>query len=145
MYLGGFMNKETLITNLNQDLSNEFSAIIQYTTYSAKVTGPFRPELSKFFKAEVVDELRHAQYLADKIVALGGIPTTEAANVPDASDAKSMLEQVMHAESRAINDYKKRAEEAFELGFKALALELEDMVRDETNHKEEVEKILSGW
>ena len=130
---------------MNQDLSNEFSAIIQYTTYSAKVTGPFRPELSKFFKAEVVDELRHAQYLADKIVALGGIPTTEAANVPDASDAKSMLEQVMHAESRAINDYKKRAVEAFKLGFKALALELEDMVRDETNHKEEVEKILSGW
>lgn len=139
------MNKEILITNLNQDLSNEFSAIIQYTTYAAKVTGPFRPELSKFFKAEVADELRHAQYLADKIVALGGVPTTEASSVPEASDAKSMLEQVMHAESRAINAYKKRSEEAFELGFKALALELEDMVRDETNHKEEVEKILSGW
>lgn len=139
------MNKETLIKNLNDDLANEFSAIIQYTTYAAKVTGPFRPELAKFFIAEVADELRHAQYLADKIVALGGTPISEAAEVPDAVDAKSMLEEIMAAESRAISSYKQRSEEASALGFVALALELEDMVRDETNHKEEVEKILSGW
>ena len=139
------MNKEMLIKNLNDDLANEFSAIIQYTTYAAKVTGPFRPELAKFFIAEVDDELKHAQYLADKIVALGGTPISEAAEVPDAVDAKSMLQEIMAAESRAITSYKQRSEEASSLGFVALALELEDMVRDETNHKEEVEKILSGW
>ena len=116
------MDKATLIKHLNEDLSNEFSAIIQYTVYAARVTGPFRLELAKFFMGEVSDEQRHAQYLADKIVALGGVPISTAAQVPEALDAKSMLEEVMKAETRAIESYKKRSEEAAKLGFTALAL-----------------------
>ncbi len=63
------MNKQTLIDNLNGDLSNELSAIIQYTTYAAKATGPYRPQLAAFFLAEVADEQMHALFLANKIVA----------------------------------------------------------------------------
>ena len=139
------MTKEAFIKKLNEDLSNEFSAIIQYTTYAAKVTGPFRPELSKFFLAEVADEQVHAQFLADKIVTLGGTPTTIASDVAQANSNKAMLEEVMKAESKAVQAYTERAEQANKLGFKALALDLEDMIRDESNHKEEVAKILSGW
>ena len=109
------------------------------------VNGPFRPELSKSFLAEVADEQGHAKFLADKIVTLGGIPTTQASIVTDAPTNKAMLEAIHAAESAAIRAYTERAEQAAELGFKALAIDLEDMIRDETNHKEEVEKILSGW
>ena len=72
------MSKEEIIRGLNKDLAGELSAIIQYITYAAKATGPFRPQLSQFFLAEVADEQTHAQYLANKIVALGGEPVTEA-------------------------------------------------------------------
>jgi ferritin len=65
-----------LIAKLNEDLAGEFGAIIQYLTYAAKVTGPYRPQLAQFFLAEVADEQLHAQFLANKIVALGGEPTT---------------------------------------------------------------------
>lgn len=34
------MDKQTMINNLNKDLANELSAIIQYITYAAKVSGP---------------------------------------------------------------------------------------------------------
>lgn len=139
------MTKEEFIKKLNEDLSNEFAAIIQYITYAAKVTGPFRPELSKFFLAEVADEQQHAQFLADKIITLGGKPSTTASAVPDVSSNKDMLEEVMKAEQRAIDAYTQRAEEANQLGLKSLALDLEDMIRDESNHREEVEKILLGW
>ena len=54
------MNKQTLINNLNQDLAGELSAIIQYLTYAAKATGPYRPQLAQFFLEEVVDEQMHA-------------------------------------------------------------------------------------
>ncbi|MCB0227277.1 MAG: ferritin-like domain-containing protein, partial [Anaerolineae bacterium] len=70
------MDRQTLIKNLNEDLAGELSAIIQYITYAAKATGPFRPQLAEFFLTEVADEQGHAQYLANKIVALGGEPTT---------------------------------------------------------------------
>ncbi|MCA9962446.1 MAG: ferritin-like domain-containing protein, partial [Anaerolineales bacterium] len=68
------VDKQTLINNLNEDLAGELSAIIQYITYAAKATGPYRPQLTQFFLAEVADEQLHAQFLANKIVALGGEP-----------------------------------------------------------------------
>ena len=43
------MEKETLIQRLNEDLAGELGAIVQYITYAAKVTGPYRPQLSQFF------------------------------------------------------------------------------------------------
>ncbi|WP_322510236.1 ferritin-like domain-containing protein, partial [Anaerolinea sp.] len=78
------MDKETLIAHLNQDLAGELVAIIQYITYAANASGPFRPQLAQFFLAEVPDEQLHAQFLANKIVALGGEPTTTPRPVPPA-------------------------------------------------------------
>ena len=139
------MDKQTLMDHLNEDLAGELQAIIQYITYAAKVTGPYRPQLVQFFLAEVADEQAHAQYLANKIVAMGGEPTTEPRPVPAASGNREMLEAVMAAERQAIADYTQRAQEADEVGEKGLAVQLEDMVRDESDHFEETERILRDW
>lgn len=139
------MNKQTLIEKLNGDLANELSAIIQYITYSAKATGPYRPQLSQFFLTEVADEQMHALFLANKIVALGGEPTTQAAPVPAASNNKEMLQAILAAERQAGKDYTQRAIEADEFGDKGLAVQLEDMVRDEMGHSEESERMLRDW
>lgn len=40
------MDKQEMINALNEDLAGELGAIIQYTTYAAKTTGPYRPQLS---------------------------------------------------------------------------------------------------
>ena len=139
------MDKQTLIENLNQDLAGELGAIIQYITYAAKVTGPFRPQLVDFFMAEVPDEQLHAQYLANKIVAMGGEPTTEPRPVPEAGTNREMLEAVLAAERQALADYTERAGQADAYGDKGLAVQLEDMVRDESGHAEETERILRDW
>jgi bacterioferritin len=139
------MNKQILIDKLNEDLSNELSAIIQYITYSAQVTGPFRPQLASFFLKEVPDEQGHAEFLANKVVALGGVPTTVAAPVRPAETNKELLEAVLEAESRAVKGYMERAQQADEFGDIGLKVQLEDMVRDETEHKEQVERILRDW
>ncbi len=139
------MDKQTLIDHLNEDLANELSAIIQYITYAAKATGPYRPQLVQFFLAEVADEQMHAQFLANKIVALGGEPTTKAAPVPAADSNRAMLEAVLAAEIQAGKDYTQRAEEAEAYGDKGLVVQIEDMVRDEMGHSEETERILRDW
>ncbi len=139
------MDKQTLIDHLNEDLAGELGAIIQYITYAAKVTGPYRPQLAQFFLAEVADEQLHAQFLANKIVALGGEPTTTPRPVPPAKTNREMLEAVLAAEKQAGKDYTQRAKEAEEFGDKGLAVQLEDMVRDETGHSEETERILRDW
>jgi bacterioferritin len=139
------VDKKTLVANLNEDLAGELGAVIQYTTYAAKATGPYRPQLSEFFLAEVADEQGHAQFLANKIVALGGEPTTTPRAVPAASTNREMLEAVLAAERRAVEDYTQRAKEAEEFGDKGLVVQLEDMVRDESGHSEETERILRDW
>ena len=139
------MDKETLISKLNGDLAGELSAVIQYLTYAAKATGPYRPQLTQFFLAEATDEQLHAQFLANKIVALGGEPTTTARPVPPAATNRAMLEAVLAAESQAVKDYSERAVEAEAFGDKGLAVQLEDMVRDESGHAEESERMLRDW
>lgn len=139
------MDKQTLIDHLNEDLAGELSAIAQYITYAAKATGPYRPQLSQFFLTEVADEQLHAQFLANKIVALGGEPTTVARPVAKANTNREMLEKVLEAEIKAGKDYTKRAEEAEAFGDKGLVVALEDMVRDEMGHSEETERMLRDW
>ena len=139
------MDKKTMIDHLNADLAGELGAIIQYLTYAAKASGPFRPQLVQFFMAEVPDEQLHAQFLANKIVSLGGEPATQPRPVPVAKTNREMLEAVLTAERGATRDYPRRAEEAAELGDKGLQVQLENMVLDESGHAEETERILSEW
>ena len=139
------MDKQSLINNLNEDLAGELSAIIQYITYAAKATGPYRPQLVQFFLTEAADEQLHAQYLANKVVALGGEPATQPRPVPPATTNQEMLKAVLAAERQATKDYTLRAQEADAFGDKGLAVQLEDMVRDESGHSEETERILRDW
>ncbi|MDH5283765.1 MAG: ferritin-like domain-containing protein, partial [Gemmatimonadota bacterium] len=74
-----------------------------------------------------------------------GEPTTTPRPVPAARTNKEMLQAVLEAERRATKDYTQRAREADEMGEKGLAVQLEDMVRDESGHSEETERILRDW
>ena len=139
------VNKEQLIELLNGDLSREYQAIITYIQYAASVTGPYRTELKNFFLSEVPDETMHAQYLADKVAALGGVPSVTPEAVPQETKVKKMLENIVEAERTARNNYSIRAKQADELGEVGLANHLEDMADDESNHLDETLKILQGW
>src|SRR5436190_21949632 len=95
-------DQQTLIDGLNHDLAGEYQAIVMYTHYSARLTGPYRKELRALFQSEIADEQGHAQLLADKIAALGGDPTTQPRPVENADDPREMLEHALVAEKQAI-------------------------------------------
>ncbi len=135
-------NVKQLIDGLNADLAGELGAVIQYTTYSAVASGIERPQLVEFFQAEVPDELGHAQFLADKISALGGTPTTKPDPVEIGATNQDLLEEVLEAETRAIANYTKRLEQADAVGDVGLRVRLEDIISDETGHREETLKLL---
>jgi bacterioferritin len=93
----------------------------------------------------VADETGHAQFLANKLVALGAEPTVTPAEVPQVKTNHEMLEEILRAERIAVEGYKERAEQADAVGDVGLKVQLEDMVRDETGHAEETERILRDW
>jgi bacterioferritin len=138
-------DRKALIDGLNEDLSHEYEAIISYLLYSKLTSGHGRLELAPFFEAEIADELGHAKFLAQKIVALGGTPTAEPAPVKLPKDNRGMLEAALQAEKDTIVRYTKRIQEAEAMGELGLKVDLETLVSDETGHKEEIERILLGW
>jgi bacterioferritin len=138
-------HKQALMDALNRDLASEFQAVITYTTYSAMVKGTYRPQLKEFMQGEIPDELGHAQFLADKIVSMGGVPETIPDPVPSAETPQEMLQNILHAEQQALLGYGERAEQARQAGDLGLAVQLENMVQDETTHFEETKKILTDW
>jgi bacterioferritin len=137
--------RQDLVEGLNEDLAGELQAVIMYLHYSATLTGPYRKELRALFQTEIADELGHAQFLSDKIAALGGQPTSTPRPVPEANTPREMLLNVLEAEKQAIADYKQRVEQAEMFGDVGLKVSLENQISDETRHKEEVERILAGW
>jgi bacterioferritin len=138
-------DQQALIDGLNHDLAGEYQAVVMYTHYSAKLTGPYRRELRALFQAEIPDEQGHAQFLAEKIASLGGEPTTVPGPVPRADQPLEMLEQALGAEKQAISDYGTRIGQAEAAGDIGLKVNLENQVADETRHKEEIERIIAGW
>ncbi len=134
-----------LIKGLNEDLAGEYNAIISYLQYSAKVNGPYRPQLVTFLQEEIPDEQRHAQYLADKIASLGGEPTVEPRPVKTSNDSREMLEFIYQAEAETVENYRKRIDQAEAAGEVGLKVQLEEMLSDETTHRDEVKKMLDGW
>jgi bacterioferritin len=137
--------KEALVRGLNEDLAHEYQAIVSYLLYSRLANGPHRPELAEFFESEIDDELGHAKLLAHKIVALGGTPTTQPAEVRLSVDNREMLELALEAEKETIGRYTRRLEEAESAGEVGLRVDLENIVAEETKHKEDLERILFRW
>lgn len=142
---GKKVDRDALIEGLNHDLAGEYQAVITYTHFAAKLTGPFRKELRALFQGEVTDELGHAQFLADKIATFGGEPTREPREVPTSDSPREMLEQAIVLEKEAIAGYTERIEQAEAFGDIGLKVDLENQIADETRHKEEMERILAGW
>ena len=137
-------NVKALIDGLNADLAGELAAVIQYTVYSAAASGVDRPQRVACFQQEIADEFGHAQFLADKITALGGTPTTKPDPVEVGGTNRDLLEEVLEAETRAIANYTERLSQADEVGDVGLRVRLEDIISDETSHREETLKLLGG-
>jgi bacterioferritin len=137
--------KQQLIDGLNQDLAAEYQAVISYLLFSRMVNGPLRPELSRFLESEIEDELGHAKFLSHKIVALGGTPTTKPAEVTLTTDNREMLQISLQAEKDTIERYTQRVKQAEAAGEVGLKVELENLVAEETKHKEDLERMLFGW
>lgn len=136
---------EALIRDLNEDLRGEFQAVIMYRLFASMVQGPWRQDLRAFFEAEIPEELTHAQILADKIASLGGTPAAEPSKVTVVGDAKAMLQAALAAEEATIERYVTRRKQAEEMNEYGLAVQFDDLIADETHHRDELRQMLARW
>ena len=105
----------------------------------------YHAKLRQFFAAEITDELGHAQMLADKIVTLGGQPETVPAKVKYTDDPRQMVENALADEEETVNRYVERREQAEACGEFGLAVQFDDLIADETKHRDELRMMLRRW
>ena len=138
------MDNKKLIEGLNRDLADELGTICRYIQQAAMATGMTGHEVREFVKAEVADEVNHALFLADKIVALGGTPAVKPAAFKELRDPTAMLKHDLELERQAIKNYAERAQQAEAAGEIGLKVRLEEIIADETDHAEEIVRLLGG-
>ncbi len=133
--------KQNLIDGLNEDLNLELEAVLRYLYHSASATGLLGHELREELKADVVGEVNHAVFLADKITALGGELDINPSMPKKVRTAKEMMTIDIAAERQVIANYARRIAQAEAYGDKGLVIRLEDMLAEETDHAEELERL----
>lgn len=136
------MANTELIEGLNKSLNLELSTIIRYLLQSSMIKGRHNAPLRDLYRAEITDEIGHAQYLADKIVMLGGTPKASPDTTPPPSDVRQMIERDIEAEKGDVAHYKKLAQLADEAGDIELKLQMEEQAADESRHAQELRRLL---
>ena len=136
------MDKKTLIEHLNDDLAGELQAIVQYLQHSYLVKGLGRPPIHDLFESISKDEMGHAETLAERIVAMGGVPTTKPKVINQTNETVEMIKFDMAREVDALAGYAKRIKEAEEIGEIGTALILENILVDEQGHWDSLSMLL---
>lgn len=136
------MARAELIENLNKALGYELAGVIQYSQHSYLVTGIEREVYKEFFRDQAEEAHKHAQFLGDKVVALGGIPTVEPAMIRQSVELKDMLVQDLKLEREAMAAYMDAWKSCDENDLPT-KFWLEGQIADEEMHIEELEKLTS--
>jgi len=134
---------QELIDALQDDLSYELAAIIQYMYHHIMARGFDSPEIDERFRETSMDEMKHAEKLAERIDYYEAVPTTKMAPIQVGGDLKKMIEDDLAGEHEAIARYKEHIKLAERLGDPGTRHMLEDILLDEEDHAYQWETILA--
>jgi len=145
------LNIEELVTQLNKALADEWLAYYQYWIGARLVTGPMRQPAAKELSEHGAEELRHADLLAARIIALDGTPILDPhewgkfANCsylkPADPYVKAILQQAVVGERCAIDVYSRILGLTKDKDLITFDLVL-SILKDEARHEEEFEAFL---
>lgn len=136
------MNKERIVEVLNRARSDELAAIMQYMKHHYEGEGMESPEILEMFKQTAKDEMKHAEALGERIVYLGGKPTTKLSEIKQGGDLKRMIQDDLDAENKAIADYREHIKLCAAEGDPVTRLLLENILSDEEGHADNWETVL---
>ena len=128
------MDKNELISELNDDLASEYQSIVQYVQHIATVGGPEYQSTVEELKTHLPQELDHALILAEQIDFLGGVPSVIVPEVPSATNAREALELDLDLEEHQLQRYRERTEQATELGLADVAEALRPLLQQTQDH-----------
>jgi len=100
------VSKDELIKLLNKALQDELAATFQYMWHHFQGQGIESEAILPVFKKHSIDEMKHAEALAERIVYLGGTPNHLPSAMSFGGDLRKMMQDDLALEEAAIAYYK---------------------------------------
>lgn len=144
------MDVEKVIELLNKAFCDEWLAYYQYWLGAKVIKGPTKDNVIAELLQHAADELRHADMVANRIVQLGGSPTTEPKRwydltncgyePPDDPYVEVLLDQNIKGEQCAISVYHEMMQKTRDKDPVTYELALQIM-QDEVEHEEDLQAL----
>jgi len=138
----GKSNKEQVIDLLNEARASELTAILQYMSQHYELEDQDFGKLAMQLKTIGIDEMRHAEMFANRILFLGGT----AASVPDGKTVKGQEIGQIYVydrglETGAIEMYNHHAQECAKLGDQISKDLFETILAEEEAHFDQFDNV----
>ena len=140
--------KEELLKQLNCAFAEEWLAYYQYWIGAKVAEGIERPKIEAEFVEHAQEELKHADWIADRIIQLGEVPILDPEDwkkhakckydAPTISDTKVLVAQNLVAERCAIERYQHICKICHETDFETFRV-ARKILKEEIEHEQELE------
>jgi bacterioferritin len=139
------MKRDRSIELLNEAVAHELTAVNQYMYFHFHLDNQGFNRLSNRLRQIAVEEMRHVELLAERILFLKG----DVEMVPDAAvekiqDPEAILRKAYEMEVKATEDYNRAAQECSANADSATKQIFEALVADEEGHIDEFDKELEN-
>lgn len=133
-----------VIEILEKALSEEHTAIAQYMAHHYQIDDAGYSKLADMVKEESVEEMKHAEKLAERLTFLGQTPPYKLHGVPHTKKAPivDLLKADLALEEGAIDLYNHGIQVCLQEGDAGSRLLLEKILLDEEKHKQDLENRL---
>jgi bacterioferritin len=136
------MASKELLKMLNEAIAMEMQVSIQYMWQHVLWRGPTHFAVSEAFKEIAIEEMKHAEMIAERLYYLGEKPTTKPSPITIGENLKEMVTLDMKAEEGAIAFYKKIIKKAREEGDETTAFLFVQILEDEEEHHDHFQSLL---
>ncbi len=136
------MASENLKNLLNDAIARELQVSIQYMWQHVQWRGVKHFAVIEELKAISIQEMKHAEAIAERLFYLGGIPTTKPTPIFVGNTLKEMLEQDVKDEENAVNLYKQIIKVAMDEGDITTKKIFEEILKDEEEHHDTFTSLL---
>jgi bacterioferritin len=127
---------------MNQAIAGELQAIVQYMWHHIMVKGLNSSSLMDVFEDIAVEEMKHAEKIAERLFYFDVSPTTKPNSIAVGGSTEHMLKADVKAEEEAITLYKDIIKQAVSEGDETTRLLFEEILSDEERHHDTFTTLL---
>lgn len=147
-------NKEELIKILTIAFAEEWLAYYQYWIGAKVAKGVARGEVSKELQEHGAEELKHAEWLAERIIQLGGTPILDPSEwkekaqckyeAPTDGNTEILVSQNLIGERCAISRYQQICDMSKDTDYETFRVSSK-ILQEEIEHEQEMEDFITDF